>query len=102
MGLSKYPRFGQRIAPAILRDILEAEIPSGILPDSAGKFRKLADLDESIWHSASKITCKLLAKFVVKEVHRNFKRLPLMVRIRTLSIRFESPPSKYTARVTIS
>jgi hypothetical protein len=85
MGLSKYPRFGQRIAPAILRDILKAEIPSGILPDSAGKFRKLADLDESIWHTASEKTCKQLAKLVVKEVHRNLRRLPLMVRISTLS-----------------
>jgi hypothetical protein len=90
MGFSKYPRFGQRIAPAILRDILEAEIPSGILPGSAVKFRKLADLDESIWHTTSGTNCKLLAKLVVKEVHRNLRRLPLMLRISTLS----SPTSK--------
>ena len=42
MGLSRYPRFGQRIAPAMLHEILDVKIPSGLLPDSAGKFRKLA------------------------------------------------------------
>ena len=84
MGLSRYPRFGQRIAPAMLHEILDVKIPSGLLPDSAGKFRKLADLDESIWQTASEKNCKLLAEFVVKEVHRNLRRLPVMVRISTL------------------
>src|SRR5881396_1331580 len=85
MGLSRYPRFGQRIAPSTLRDILDVEIPSGILPNSAGRFRMLADLDESIWQTASEKTCKALATLVVKEVHRNLGRLPVMLRISTLS-----------------
>jgi hypothetical protein len=84
MGLSRYPRLGQRIAPAMLHDILDVEIPFGLLPTSADKFRKLADLNESIWQTASEETCKLLAALVVKEVHRNLKRLPVMVRISTL------------------
>lgn len=84
MGLSRYPRIGQRIAPAMLRDILDIEIPSGLLPDSTGKFRKLADLDETVWQTASKENCDQLAALVVKEVHRNLKRLPLMLKISTL------------------
>jgi hypothetical protein len=35
----------------MLRDVLDVEIPSGLLPGSAGKFRKLADLDKSIWQT---------------------------------------------------
>jgi len=84
MGLSRYPRIGQRIAPAMLRDILNIEIPSGLLPDSTGKFSKLADLDERVWQTASKENCDQLAALVVKEVHRNLRRLPVMVRISTL------------------
>jgi hypothetical protein len=84
MGLSRYPRIGQRIAPAMLRDILDIEIPSGLIPDSAGKFSKLADLDETVWQITSKENCDQLATLVVKEVHRNLKRLPLMLKISTL------------------
>jgi len=68
MGISKYPRFGQRIAPATLRDILSVETPSGILSDVTGKFAQLAGLDESAWHSASQKDCRLLGSFVVREV----------------------------------
>ena len=92
MGLSRYPRIGQRIAPAALRDILDVEIPSGSLPDSAGKFRKLADLDESIWQTASEESCELLTTLVVKEVHRNLKRLPVMIRISTLPVAVSKIP----------
>ena len=84
MGLSRYPRIGQRIAPEMLRDVLDIEIPSGFLPENTGKFIKLADLDESIWQMATETTCDLLATLVVKEVHRKLRRLPVMVRISTL------------------
>jgi hypothetical protein len=84
MGLSRYPRIGQRIAPAILHDVLNVEIPLGFFHNSAGKFRTLANLDESIWQTTSEKTCEQLAALVVKEVHRNLRRLPVMVRISTL------------------
>lgn len=84
MGISKYPRFGQRIAPATLRDILTVATPSSILQDSTGKFAQLAGLDESVWRSASQNDCRLLGSFVVREVQRNLKRLPLTTRITKL------------------
>lgn len=68
----------------MLRDILDVEIPFGVLPASAGELRKLADLDESVWQVASEKTCTLLASLVVREVHRNLRRLPLLIRISTL------------------
>jgi len=84
MGISKYPRFGQRIAPAMLEDILQVAIPPGFLPDTAVKFKRLADLDESIWQTAPEKTCRVLADLVVNEVHRNLGRLPVMLRISSL------------------
>ena len=86
MGFSKYPRHGQRIAPAILRDILQTKIPSGILPKSAEKYKCLADLDDSIWQIASKETCTLLADLVVKELHSNINRLSLIIQFTTLHV----------------
>jgi hypothetical protein len=77
MGISKYPRFGQRLAPSTLYDILGAEIPYDVFPRATGNFKSLADLNESIWQMASKETCMHLANMVVAEVHRNLKRLPL-------------------------
>ena len=85
MGISKYPRFGQRIAPASLRDILMAAVPSGILSDREGRFAQLADLDEGVWRLASQNDCRLLANDVVREVHRNLKRIPVTVKVTKLS-----------------
>jgi hypothetical protein len=69
MGLSKYPRIGQRIAPSTLKDILTAVIPSGIFPDR--RYVKLADLDETVWQSASPNDCKLLGNYVLQAVKQN-------------------------------
>lgn len=85
MGISKFPRFGQRIAPATLRDILMVAVPPGILPAREGRFEQLADLDEGVWRLASQSDCRLLANGVVREVHRNLKRIPVTVKITKLS-----------------
>lgn len=84
MGFSKYPRFGQRIAPATLQDILNADIPPGLLSVRTGKFNRLADLDESVWQTESEQICETLACLVVREVHKNLRRLPVMLRISSL------------------
>lgn len=86
MGISKYPRSGQRIAPSTLRDILGALTPAGIMQDNDGRYALLADLDESVWRSASQNDCKLLGNFVIREVQRNIGRLPVMLKFSTLAL----------------
>ncbi len=86
MGISKYPRFGQRIAPSTLREILGALTPTGILQDNGGRYALLADLDETVWRSASQNDCKLLGNFVMREVQQNVTRLPVMIKYGTLAV----------------
>ncbi len=86
MGLSRYPRPGQRIAPAMLRDILAAATPSGILKNIEGRYAQLATLDETVWQSASQNDCKLLGNFVIREVQRNLGRIPVMLKFSTLAL----------------
>jgi hypothetical protein len=85
MPISKYPREGQRIAPLALREVLAVPVPNGIFPQAEGRFGNLSDLDESVWRQASSSTCRVLANYVVHEVHRNLNRIPFEVRALQLS-----------------
>ena len=75
MGTSKYPRPGQRISPATLREILDVPVPLEIGDLATGHFEKLADLDETVWDHASASTCKDLAKLVLDQVQRSLSEL---------------------------
>lgn len=68
MGISRYPHPGHRIAPATLREILEAPIPAGIIPGAPGSALTLADLDETTWQRYGHRTCEKLGKAVVHHV----------------------------------
>jgi len=75
MGISKYPRPGQRIAPATLAEFLDVPLPLEFRHFAAGRFEKLADLDETVWQHASSSKCRILAKLVLNQVHRNLTRV---------------------------
>jgi len=84
MGISKYPRPGQRIAPATLREILDVPVPLEFGHFAAGRFEKLADLDETVWHHTSAATCRVLAKLVLHQVQRSLTRSPEAVKSKPL------------------
>ena len=75
MGISKYPRPGQRIAPATLAEILDVPLPPEFGYLAAGRFKKLADLDESVWQHASVKACRNLANLVLHQVKQNLTRV---------------------------
>ena len=53
VGISRYPRLGQRLAPETLRPLLAVSIPDG----RVGSGNLLCDLDESAWERFSEKTC---------------------------------------------
>ncbi len=65
---NRYPRVGHRIAPSLLRPLLEEPIPSRLAqgPPLAGAC--LADLDETVWKSLSPQAIAELAGMVVSRV----------------------------------
>ena len=75
MGILNYPRPGQRIAPATLREVLAIPVPLEFKDITAGRFEKLGDLDETVWQHASAITCNRLANLVLLQVKRSVSRL---------------------------
>jgi hypothetical protein len=82
MGISRYPRFGQRIAPATLREILDVAIPSALVGSAGVPYSRLADLDHTVWERLQPKVCELLAKAVVGLVKHH--QLPAEVNARFL------------------
>ncbi len=68
MAYSRYPRRGQRIAPATLRELLEKPLPERCEQTPGAKGVLLADLDESAWTQFDPDTCRQLADEVVATV----------------------------------
>ncbi len=64
VGVSRYPRRGQRIAPETLRPLLNVPIPDG----RVGGGTLLCDLDETAWERFGEKTCRKLAETVVKRL----------------------------------
>ena len=75
MGISKYPRPGQRIAPATLAEILDVPLPPELRRLAVGHFEKLADLDETVWEYVPASKCRILADLVLKQVKRCLMRV---------------------------
>jgi hypothetical protein len=75
MGTSKYPRPGQRIAPSALAEVLDVPLPPEFGCLAAGCFKKLADLDETIWRHASKTVCITLASLVLQQVKQHLPQV---------------------------
>src|SRR5437773_7007448 len=61
MSVSRYPRPGHRIAPLLLREVLQCPWPDA----RASQSLKLSDLDESAWARFGSETCKRLGAAVI-------------------------------------
>jgi len=95
--VNRYPRRGERIAPATLREFLAEPIPAELLPPEVpvGSLR-LCDLDETAWDRFAVPALARLAAQVVKLVgspqarrvleHRHFPRPPEGVRLEDLPL----------------
>lgn len=64
---NRYPRFGERIAPATLSQVLLEPIPSRLLSESAGPM-KLCNLDETVWERLAPGAIEELAGMVLARV----------------------------------
>jgi len=64
VGVSIYPRRGQRLAPETLRSVLAAPVPDS----SVGAALMLCDLDETAWVRFDEQTCRKLARAVVRHL----------------------------------
>src|SRR5438067_1421071 len=77
MSTSRYPRPGHRIAPLLLREVLQSPLPDRRVSDSL----QLCDLNESTWSRFSPQTCKRLAAAVISSIRTP---LPYFVQQRQL------------------
>jgi len=65
---NRYPRPGERIAPATLREFLMGPVPHPLADGSGEEGLKLCDLDESVWDRFSVETIVELSKIIVDRV----------------------------------
>ena len=75
-------------------------VPAEIGHFAAGRFEKLADLDQTVWLYAHASACKVLAKLVLSQVQRSLIRRPEVVESKGLpKLRRPTPPSALTIEV---
>jgi hypothetical protein len=91
MPISRFPRYGFRIAPTSLREVLEVPLPRHFHCGTSAEGLKLCDLDEQAWKQFSPETCVRLAKFLVETVRR---AIPLPINIDRRPV--PSPPEGMT------
>lgn len=94
--VNRYPRLGDRVAPATLRQILLEPIPAELGGTVSTAGLKLCDLDETIWGKLPHETIETLAEIVVSRVaaacarkmldHRHFPRPPKDLRLADLRL----------------
>ncbi len=82
--LRRYPRDGDPIAPASLRELLEVPERGDIGQRMALQGRLLADLDATVWSVFSRADCDALASRVIARVSRALASLPTRLRNRRL------------------
>jgi len=88
MKAARYPHPGHRIAPYALHEILDVEIPSGILENSTLRIR-LCDLDETAWERFDFQVCKRLGEEVMNVVRMH---IPSQTR-ELLNLHLPIPPN---------
>lgn len=76
MAVSRYPRAGQRLAPAVLRELLNSPIPRRLLGRTCTERMHFADLDASAWTRFGPKACGRLGKALVKLVQARLAALP--------------------------
>jgi hypothetical protein len=88
MKAARYPHPGHRIAPYALHEILDVEMPSGILENSTLRIR-LCDLDETAWERFDFQVCKRLGEEVMNVVRMH---IPSQTR-ELLNLHLPIPPN---------
>lgn len=88
MKTARYPHPGHRIAPYALHEILDVEIPSGILGNRTLHIR-LCDLDETAWERFDFQVCKRLGEEVMSVVR---KQIPFQAR-ELFNLHVPTPPN---------
>ncbi len=83
MPISRYPRPGQRLAPASLGDLLHAPVPRRLIGWADKDRIRFADLDETAWTRFG-AACRPLAKALVQEVQGRISPPPAAVRDRVI------------------
>ncbi|MHB1037671.1 MAG: DNA-directed RNA polymerase subunit alpha C-terminal domain-containing protein [Pirellulales bacterium] len=68
MGTNRYPRFGHRLAPETLRELLGERIPRSLAGRIPANFERLCDLDETVWNGASPGPIEELAQAIIARV----------------------------------
>ena len=74
----RYPRYGYRLAPATLKELLQIPIPQRYLSSPENSNLRLCDLDESAWRRFDAETCHSLAEEILKVVGRA-ARMPMPI-----------------------
>lgn len=70
----RYPRPGERIAPATLRAVLQDYAPQHLVGGTSCEGSRLADLDETVWEKLDVARIEQLAELVVARVGSNGAR----------------------------
>ena len=92
MPLSRFPRWGIRIAPTSLREVLDLPLPRQFRREATLEALKLCDLDERVWQKFSPEVCIRLGQLVVEIVRKAIPALPANVLMRHIP----SPPKGVT------
>ena len=81
MGISTYPRYGFRLAPLALKEILEDFAPKHLVKQAN---IKLFDLDESSWERFGKDNCLALSEIIIKRCNAFFFLMPAEITKRNI------------------
>ncbi len=93
MTIERYPRFGQALAPAILRPVLHVPLPrywAKKLAPAELREMSLADLDSTAWKRFGSSACHALATCIVRQVQREIAASLAPIRRQPLP-RIEQP-----------
>ncbi len=74
MAYRRYPRPNHRIAPSVLRDLLDEPIPGYLIRETRFPGTRLADLDETAWDHFSQDAIGQLARLVISCVSKGIFR----------------------------
>jgi hypothetical protein len=86
MNVAFYPRAGQVIAPATLREVLDVPLPEDWVRRSRGRFRRLCDVDETAWRILDARACRRIAERIYNRLVNHYESLPEVVLGRRLPV----------------
>lgn len=81
MGISTYPRYGFRLAPIALKEILDVYAPKHLVKQEN---IKLFELDESSWERFGSDNCLALSEIIIKRCNAFFFLMPAEITQRNI------------------